>query len=120
MDTTTTTEAIALRTSGKVVVVDFLKGELKDEREILKLLEKLGAMIEKRQHVQLLLNMEKVTYISSAGIGALVSLLKKTARQNGTLKFCRVSDEVKEIFEIMHLTKIFTMLATEVAAVASF
>ncbi len=117
---TTSTEAIRLRTNGKVVVVDFLKGELKDEREILKLLEKLGSMVEKHQHVQLLLNMEKLTYISSAGIGALVSLLKKVCRQNGSMKMCRVTDEVREIFEVMHLTKIFTVVATEEEAVTSF
>lgn len=117
---TTATEAIGLRTNGKVVVVDFLKGELKDEREILKLLEKLGGMIEKRHQVQLLLNMEKLTYISSAGIGALVSLLKKIRRQNGAMKMCRVTDDVHEIFEVMCLTKIFSMLATEEEAVGSF
>ena len=63
------TEAIVLRTSGKVVVAEFTRGESKDEREILRLLEKLGEIAQKRGPVQLLLNMNpKAPWDHGAGI----------------------------------------------------
>ena len=115
----TAQEAIRLRTSGKAVVVDFLRGELKDEREILRLLEKLGELLDKRQKVNLVLNLEKLTYVSSAGIGAFVKLLKRVSAQNGTLCLCRVAGDVQEVLQVMHLDKIIGLHATEEEALAA-
>ena len=117
---TTHVEAITLRTSGKVVVADFTRGELKDEREILRLLDKLGSLVEKRKGVNLLLNMSNVTYISSSGLGAIVSLFKKVTRQGGKLKVCGLQQVVREVFEVMHLNKVIPIFDTEEEALASF
>jgi anti-sigma B factor antagonist len=120
MGSTTTGEAIALRTNGKVVVADFTKGELKDEREILRLLDKLGDFVERREGVNLLLNMANVTYVSSSGLGVIVSLMKKSLRQKGAMKVCCLQPDVREVFEVMQLTKVVPVLDTEEQAVASF
>ncbi len=113
-------EAITLRTSGKVVVADFTRGELKDEREILRLLDRLGTLVEKRSGVNLLLNMANVTYISSSGLGALISLYKKVAKQTGALKICCPQPDVREVIEVMHLNKIIPVFDSEEEAIASF
>jgi anti-anti-sigma factor len=120
MGITTVPEAITLRTSGKVVVADFMKGELKDEREILRLLDKLGELVQRRSGVNLLLNMSNVTYVSSAGLGAIVSLMKKIKNQSGALRIASLQKDVKEVFEVMQLTKIVAVHATEEEALASF
>ena len=116
----TAVEAITLRTSSGIVVADFTKGELKDEREILRLLEKLGALTQKRAQVQLLLNMAEVTYVSSSGLGALVGLMKKTKGTQGTMKICGLVPDVQEVFEVMQLDKIIPVFKTEDEAMASF
>jgi anti-anti-sigma factor len=116
----TAAEAITLRREGSVVVADFTKGELKDERAIRRLLEKLGDIIAGRSTVNLLLNMAHVTYISSLGLGTLVSLMKKTQRQGGSLKICCLGTDVREVFEVMQLTKILPIFDSEEAALASF
>lgn len=108
------------RNVGGVVVVTFQRGRIREEREILKALEDLGKYIESHAGVRLLLNLENVEYLSSAGLGNLVGLLKKTRRGNGRFKLCRLQGSIQELFEVMRLTKIFEIFETEEAALKSF
>ena len=106
--------------TGTVVVVRFLRGQIREEREILKALEDLGKYIESHPKVNLLLNLENVEYLSSAGLGNLVGLLKKSKRSSGQFKICRLQEPILELFEVMRLTKIFEIFDSEEAAVRSF
>ncbi len=117
---TTEVEAITLRVEGDVVVGEITRGELKNEREILSLLNKLGGVVEKRSHVQLLLNLSRLEYVSSAGIGAIVRLLKQANRKNGKVKLCCMTGDVLDVFHVMNLTKIFEIYDTEEEGLASF
>lgn len=118
--TTTSSDVIHLTVKDKIVVAEFSRGELKDEREILRLLKKLGEEVEKRNNVNLLLNMKQLTYVSSAGIGALVKLLKQTNRKNGKFKLCSLTPDVLEVIEVMNLNKIFALYDTEEDALKAF
>jgi anti-anti-sigma factor len=108
------------RTVGNVVVVSFQRGRIREEREILKALEDLGKYIESHPGVRLLLNLENIEYLSSAGLGNLVGLLKKSRRGNGQFKLCKLQGSIFELFEVMRLTKIFEIFDTEENALKSF
>jgi len=107
-------------TVGKVVVVSFQRGRIREEREILKALEDLGKYIETHAGVKVLLNLENIEYLSSAGLGNLVGLLKKSRRSNGQFKLCKLQQSILELFEVMRLTKIFEIFDAEDKAVRSF
>ncbi|MBN1420787.1 MAG: STAS domain-containing protein [Planctomycetes bacterium] len=120
MQLQSTEDVIRFRPVGKVVVASFAKGGFRDERDILKVLEKLAEFIEKRQGVRLLFNMEMIEYLSSAGLGALVGLLKKSKRQGGAFKLCSLQPPILELFEVMKLTKIFEIHVDEAEALQTF
>jgi anti-sigma B factor antagonist len=105
---------------GNVATVNFQRGRIREEREILKALEDLGKYIETHPKINLLLNLENIEYLSSAGLGNLVGLLKKSRRSSGQFKLCRLQEPILELFEVMRLTKIFEIFETEEAAVRSF
>jgi anti-anti-sigma factor len=111
---------VRYKTTGKVVVVSFQRGRIREEREILKALEELGKYIETHSGTSVLLNLDNVEYLSSAGLGNLVGLLKKSRRSNGHFKLCSLQTSILELFEVMRLTKIFEIFDTEDAAVSSF
>lgn len=48
----------------------------------------------------ILLNLQKLDYISSAGLRALLILQKQINRQGSRLTLCHVSDSVREVFEL--------------------
>ncbi len=111
---------VRYKAAGKVVVVGFQRGRIREEREILKALEELGKYIETHPGTSVLLNLENIEYLSSAGLGNLVGLLKKSRRSSGAFKLCSLQASILELFEVMRLTKIFEIFDAEDAAVQSF
>ena len=55
-----------------VVIIGFTRGGIRDEREILKTLESLGRYVESKNELRIILDLENVEYMTSAGIGRLV------------------------------------------------
>lgn len=107
MAASTHDDVIQLRTEGSVVVASFVKGSFQDEKQILAILERLGTVIDARENVRMVLDMERIEYLSSAGLGRLVSLLKKAMAGGGCLYLARTKPQIKELFDVMRLTQIF-------------
>ena len=57
---------------------------------------------------KLIIDMEKLEYISSAGLRVLLSA-QKTMNGQGSMKVIHVSDTIMEIFEITGLNEIMTI-----------
>lgn len=57
-------------------------------------------------HYRVVLNCEKIDFIDSSGLGALVGCLKVALLNNGWLKLINVSEQVGHIFELIKLNKI--------------
>jgi anti-sigma B factor antagonist len=54
-----------------------------------------------------LIDFQEVTFMNSSGIGALVATLKAVRSSNATLYICSLSDQVKIIFNLTKMDKIF-------------
>jgi len=61
----------------------------------------------------LVINMEGVPFIDSAGIGLLVSVHNSIGTTHGDLRLCGMSSPVKEIFDRTNLATYFSIFATE-------
>ena len=103
-----------------VVVIGFSRGGLRDEREILKTLESLGRYVDSKSGLKITLDLSNVEYLSSAGLGHLVGLLKKARSRGSCLKLCSLQECIQELFEVMRLTRIFDIHPGVTEAVASF
>ena len=87
-------ELIKLRNEGGVVVAAIVHGTFREEKRILAALERLGGIIDSRQSVKVVLDMTTVEYLSSAGLGRLVALLKKTLSGGGCLHIAALRPEI--------------------------
>ena len=111
---------VSSRLDGDVAVVSFNRGRIRDEREILKALESLGRYIESRTCLKILLDLGNIEYLSSAGLGHLVGLLKKCRTRGGNLKLSGLNEAIRELFEVMRLDRIFELFPNVGEAVESF
>jgi anti-sigma B factor antagonist len=68
----------------------------------------------------IVLNWRDVSYIDSGGLGLVVRLLNRARTARGDLKFCAVSERVREILKITRLDKVFDLHETEEGAIAAF
>ena len=109
---------IKCREEGNNVLVVDVIGDL-DARSAADLKLTLNEKIEKG-HIWVLVNLSEVPYMDSAGLGVLVSGLKNANRQNGDLKLWGLQPDVRNIFELTRLNKVFQIFEDEESALASF
>ncbi len=64
----------------------------------------------------LIVKMVNVEYIDSSGLGALVGGLKRVSEKNGKIVVVSDSPQVKKVFEITGLEKVFKLFDNEEAA----
>jgi len=74
----------------------------------------------RKNQYKLILDMSKLTYISSAGIGVLVGVIKDVRKNKGDIKFANVNPEVYKVFDLLDLPGIFHFLKTEGEAASEF
>ena len=109
---------IGQRKTGAVMVL-YLNGRIvvgEESARFLETLKELAAGGEKR----ILLNLAEVTYMDSAGLGALVRSRTAVAEQKGQLKLLNVPAKIQTLLRITKLQHLFEMFDDEPTAVASF
>jgi len=106
------------RIVGDVTILD-LKGKmtLGEGDELLK--DKINSLIHQGQK-KLLLNLEGVPYIDSAGLGEIVRTYTTVSRQGGSLKLVNLTKRITDLLSITKLLTVFETFDAEKEAVASF
>ena len=68
---------------------------------------------------KIVVNLEHVNYIDSAGLGALIEAYRTTKAKGGRLKLSNLGPNFRQALEIARLLPIFEAFPTEAAAVGS-
>jgi anti-sigma B factor antagonist len=71
-------------------------------------------------HKHILLNLDEVNYIDSAGIGELVSGFTTVKNRGGELKLLNLNRRVRDVLQLTKLYTVFDVHTEEAAAVRSF
>ncbi len=69
---------------------------------------------------KILLNLEQVSYIDSAGLGTLVSAFTSARSQGGFLKLLHLTKKFRDTLQVTKLLTVFDVFDDEVAAIKSF
>lgn len=69
---------------------------------------------------KIVLNMDNITFIDSAGLGTLVAAHHSAKGQGASLRLCHLGTKFQEVLQITKLMTIFEVFNTEAEAVASF
>jgi anti-anti-sigma factor len=69
---------------------------------------------------KIVVNFEKLVYISSAGLRILLAVAKQLKGISGELRICGLNELVQEVFDISGFTMILTVTKTEPEALESF
>ena len=67
----------------------------------------------------LIVDLENLTYISSAGLRAILLIAKLLAQRNAGFGLCSLSDPIREVFEISGFDKIVSIHASRSEALAA-
>ncbi len=101
------------------VTVVALDGRIVLGEESNALREKIKSMVAEAKK-KIVLNMDGVTFIDSAGLGTLVAAHHSAKAQGASLRLCHLGTKFQEVLQITKLMTIFDVYNTEAEAVASF
>ncbi len=109
---------IAERESGAVTVLD-LSGKitLGEDGNLLK--DKLQSLLHQNKK-NILFNLAQVSYVDSAGLGAIVSAYTTVTREGGSLKLANVTKKLQDLLSITKLLTVFETFDSEDEAVRSY
>ncbi len=95
-----------------------LEGRLDNEAS-LELKLKIKSMVQDGPAF-LVLDMSAVTFVDSSGLGALVACLRTVTAREGDLKLSGLSPQLKSVFELTRLHRLFEIYATSREAAESY
>ena len=106
------------RSAGDVTILD-IKGKmtLGEGDELLK--DKINSLMAQGRK-KLILNLESVPYIDSAGLGEIVRTYTSVSREGGNLKLLNLTKRITDLLSITKLLTVFETHDNEADAVRSF
>ena len=107
-----------IRKIGEVSVID-LSGKITIGEGDVVLRERVGELLDGGER-RILLNLEKVKYMDSAGIGELVACYKRAKEKEGTVKLLNPSGKVYDLLQLTKLEEVFDTYRDEKEALVSF
>lgn len=71
-------------------------------------------------NTRLVLDLSRLRFVDSSGLGAMLSCLRQLTAKSGDLKLCGMSKQVRALFELVRMHRIFDIYGTKEEAVKAF
>ena len=101
------------------VVILSLRGNLMGDPETTEFREKIKDLV-RDGFLKIVLDVSKVKWINSSGLGALISALTTVNNAGGDMRISNVTEKIKSLFMITQLIKVFKVFESNERAAASF
>jgi anti-sigma B factor antagonist len=109
--------SLQMRRAGEIVVIA-CQGTIVGGPETHELEQMIRGLLPLEPNI--VVNVEQVTFLDSAGVGVLVKFLHRTRNASGDLKLCCVPPRMAEVLRITKLAGIFDVHGREDEAIGAF
>ena len=69
---------------------------------------------------KVILNLAGLTFVDSSGLGTLLSCLRQVTAEGGDMKLCGLTAQVRAVFQLVRMHRLFDIYNTQEEAVESF
>ena len=108
---------LVVRQTGDVAVATVTVEEL-DAGNVSEFKRDVAPVLE--AHAKLVLDLSRLRFVDSSGLGAFISCLRKVNARGGDLKLCGMSKPVRAVFELVRMHRVFDIAPTSDDAVRAF
>jgi anti-sigma B factor antagonist len=112
-------EHVQAETIGDVTVIRFKDDRLVADEDILEFEAEINRLTDGLAP-RVLLDFKTIRQMSSSALGKILALRRKIAEARGEFKLCRLSADLREVFEITKLNQTFPIFDDEASALKSF
>jgi anti-sigma B factor antagonist len=106
--------------SGSITIVEFVDRNILDEANILQIADEIGALVARESSPRLLISFAGVEHLSSAALGALITINNQIKERDGQLRLAEINDQIIEVFRITRLDRLFQIHPSADEALRSF
>lgn len=111
---------LRIRKEDDVTYVEFVDRNILDEANIQRIADEVTTLIDAQTAPKLVISFANVDHLSSAALGALITIHNRTKQKKGQLRLADIDPQIYEVFTITKLNKLFEIHETAEDAVASF
>lgn len=105
---------------GDVTIAKFIDKKILDETNIQIIGNQLFGLIDEDGRAKIILDFSGVEYLSSAALGKLITMDKKSKAAKAKLRLCSIRPEIYEVFAITKLNKLFSIFDDQEKALEGF
>ena len=102
----------------RIIAIDVVR--LVDGAAIEQCYREIVEVLNRTEESHVLLHFGRVAFMSSAALGMLIRVNKKCKEFNIALKLCNISPEIREVFKITSMDKIFDIHDDDAQALEAF
>lgn len=113
-------KALIVEQVGEVTVVRLHRRHLLEHDTIEAVARHIVDLVEKGGHARLLINFGSVERLSSDMLGKLITFHRKTTAAGGRLAICQVHPAIRQVFDLINLSKLLHIYDDEATALRSF
>src|SRR5438552_18159526 len=103
-----------------VRIVEFTNNKILDEANIAEIGSTLSTLIDENENPKILLDFANVDHLSSAALGMLINVNNRIRQRNGQLRLANIKPQIREVFTITKLDKLFRIYPARADAITSF
>ncbi len=100
------------------IAILYLEGYL-DAHTSIELEKKFEELLNNKIY-KTIVNFEKLSYISSAGLGVFMAYIEPMRNNSGDIKLCKMSNKIYNIFDMLGFPLLFDIVETEKDALKKF
>ena len=103
-----------------IAQVRFVDQDILEEAAIAQIGKEMSQLIDRMSNPKLLIDFNQVNHLSSAALGALITVNNKIKRKGGQLRLSNINTQIYEVFLITKLNELFKIYDDAKEAVESF
>ncbi len=111
---------IAVGMEGDICTATFIVPQLTDDENVEQIGRELFALVDQYGCRKILLDLERVRFITSSVLGKIISLHRRMHRGDGRLILCRPEGEVSNVLNTSKLNQYFHIVTTLEEAKTAF
>lgn len=104
---------------GAVTQIEFVDRNILDESNIQEISDEICGLIDDQPTPLILIRFGNVEHLSSAALGALITINNRVKGKDGQLRLAEIDSQIREVFTITKLDKIFLIFDDADEAMAS-
>lgn len=115
-----TDSRLRISENNSVTLVEFVDRNILDEANIQAINDEITTVIDQTDTPKILISFSNVDHLSSAALGALITINNKIREKQGQLHLANIDPQIYEVFVITRLNKLFNIHETTEEASSAF